>query len=170
MANVPNSNPNFLDKLIQQLYGSKAAQDAVKGMVPEGGSLDEVMAAQATFSNNPFNVQPVTVAGQKTSALGNTAKLLGANIKAHPWATAGTALNAGGNLAGLFDNDKMLGQLVGTAAGAIVPSALGMGLSPLAAANVAMGAGNLGALFDTLRSKQEENERMAQLPAKYTTY
>jgi hypothetical protein len=169
MANVPNSKPNFLESLIQQLYGSQASQDAIKGMVPDGGSLDEVMAAQATFSNNPFNVQPATVAGQKTSALGNTAKLLGANIKAHPWITAGTALNAGGNLAGLFDNDKMLGQILGTAAGAIVPSALGMGLSPLAAANVAMGTGNLGALFDTLRSKSEQ-EQAAQLPAKYTTY
>lgn len=95
-------------------------------------------------------------------------KSLGGYAKAHPWITAGTGLNAAGNVAGLFDNDKLLGQLGGAALGYFAPSLLGKALSksivasPLLRANLAMGGGNLGALFDNLRAKKEQERAMAQ--------
>ena len=90
-------------------------------------------------------------------------------VKAHPKLATGTALNAAGNLAGLTDNDKIVGQLVGGIGGAVLPGVLGMGLGPLGIANTAMLGGNLGALFDKLRAKREQ-EAATQLPAEYTTY
>jgi hypothetical protein len=49
-----------------------------------------------------------------------------------------------------------------------------MGFGPLGTVNAAMLGGNIGSLFDTLSAKaerdREERERMAKLPAKYTTY
>lgn len=91
----------------------------------------------------------------------DTLGVLGQNIKAHPWQTAGTALNAAGNVAGLVDNDKLLGQILGTAGGALL-GAKAFGLGPLGIANVAMGGGNLGALFDALRSKKAQEEQYQQ--------
>lgn len=95
-------------------------------------------------------------------------KNLGGYAKAHPVATVGTGLNAVGNVAGLLDNGKLLGQLGGAALGYFAPSLLGKALgksivvSPLLRANLAMGGGNLGALFDNLRAKKEEEQALAQ--------
>ena len=163
---------SYLSRLFRQLYQSDASTAKMADMFAnsKGISADDFVAAQGDFLQNPLNVQKTALGEGRASGMGNTLRLLGANIKAHPWASAGTAINAGGNVAGLFDNNKLLGQAIGTAAGVAIPSVLGMNLSPLAAANVAMGAGNIGALFDTLRSKKEENEYLAQLPAEYTTY
>lgn len=93
---------------------------------------------------------------------------LKANVKAHPGAAIGTGLNAAGNVAGLLDNDKLLGQGAGAALGYFAPQLLGLALgkpiaaSPLIRANLAMGGGNLGALFDNLRAKKEEEQAMMQ--------
>lgn len=96
--------------------------------------------------------------------LGDAFKKLGGFAKAHPWQTAGTGLNAIGNVSGLLDNDKLLGQVGGTALGALAPKILGMaGIAapgPLGVANLAMLGGNLGALFDTLRAKKEQEQAL----------
>lgn len=95
-------------------------------------------------------------------------KQLGGWAKSHPKSAIGTGLNAAGNVSGLVDNDKWLGQAAGLALGAFAPGILGkvLGkqvlLSPLMRANLAMGGGNLGALFDSLRAKQEEEQEMAR--------
>ncbi len=113
------------------------------------------------------NANPAA-ATQESVALGDLFKQLGGYAKAHPWITAGTGLNAAGNVAGLMDNDKLLGQAAGTALGAFAPKLLGLALgkniaaSPLMIANLAMGGGNIGALFDNLRAKQEQEQAMAQ--------
>ena len=80
--------------------------------------------------------------------------------KANPGAVLGTAATTAGSLAGLFDNDKIGGQLVATGLGAAVPKLLGMKLNPLMSYNIAAGAGTLGALFDKLREKKAD-ERAA---------
>lgn len=70
------------------------------------------------------------------------------------WAPiAGTTANAGMNAYGMFDNNKVLMQLLGLAGGTAIPLMAGM-TNPLGIANIAMGAGNLGALFDRLRAGQ----------------
>lgn len=83
------------------------------------------------------------------------------NLKAHKAATAGTALNAALNIGGLVDNDKFLGQLLGTAGGALL-GAKGLEFGPLGIANTAMLAGNLGMLFDKLQAKKEQEEQYRQ--------
>ena len=93
--------------------------------------------------------------------LATTGQIALTDMKAHPGKYLGTALNTGGALAGLLDNDKVGGQLVTTAAGAILPKLLGMKLGPLATYNVALGAGQLGSLFDNLRAKKEQEQAQA---------
>lgn len=106
------------------------------------------------------------VPAKNTVPLADLFKSLGGYAKAHPVATVGTGLNAAGNVAGLFDNDKLLGQLGGAALGYFAPSLLGKVLgksivtSPLLRANLAMGGGSLGALFDNLRAKKEQEQAM----------
>lgn len=89
------------------------------------------------------------------SPLKSTGGMLWQNIKAHPGVALGTAANAAGNLAGLVDNDKLLGQVLGTVGGAVLGGA-GLGLTPLGTINLAMAGGNLGMLFDKLRSKRAQ--------------
>jgi hypothetical protein len=99
-------------------------------------------------------------------------KNAGAFIKENPRKSFATGLNATGNIAGLFDNDKILGQAAGTALGALAPKLLskipgpvGMfagGLGALGKANSAMIGGNLGALFDNLRAKKEQEQNQYQ--------
>lgn len=171
-------NPNIIAQLFGQLYNSKASQDAMTSMYEKLNKesaidLDDFIAAQDVFSENPLNVGSVNLGKKATRPIWNTAQLLGSNIKAHPFKAGATALNAGLNLAGLFNDDKWLGQALGTAAGAILPSFMG-GFSPLGTVNAAMLGGNIGSLFDTLSSKAERDregqERLAKMPAKYTTY
>ena len=115
-------------------------------------------------ANKKQLIPPPTDSVQLTDLFKN----LGGYAKAHPWITAGTGLNAAGNVAGLLDNGKLLGQLGGAALGYFAPSLLGKALgksivaSPLLRANLAMGGGNLGALFDNLRAKKEREQAMTQ--------
>lgn len=172
-------NPNIIAQLFGQLYNSNASQDAMMSMYEKLGGesaldFDDFLAAQDVFSENPLNVGKVNLGKKSTRPIWNTAQLLGSNIKAHPFKAGGTALNAGLNLAGLFNDDKWLGQALGTAAGAIVPKVLGMGFGPLGTVNAAMLGGNIGSLFDTLSAKaerdREEQARLSKMPAKHTTY
>ncbi len=89
-------------------------------------------------------------------------------VKAHPWQAAGTGVLGAANLGGLFDNNKLLGQGIGTAAGIAAPKLIELltktplKIGGLGRANLAMFGGGLGALFDTLRAKQEEEKALAQ--------
>ena len=89
-------------------------------------------------------------------------------IKAHPWQAAGTGILGAANLGGLFDNDKLLGQGIGAGIGLAAPKLIELAtkaplkIGGLGRANLAMLGGGLGALFDTLRAKQEEEQAMAQ--------
>lgn len=130
--------------------------------------LQETMKAGAanplSFTPNRKNVYTLADGSTKevtTRPIQDTLGVLGQNIKAHPWQFAGTGLNAVGNIAGLVDNDNFLGQLLGTVGGALAGK-LGFKFGPLGVANMAMGAGNLGALFDVLRSKKEQEEQYQQ--------
>lgn len=86
--------------------------------------------------------------------------------KAHPYQALATGANAAGNVAGVVDNNKLLGQVVGTGLGLAAPKllsmipgpigAFGKGLGLLGKANLAMGGGNIGAMFDVLRAKREQ--------------
>ena len=175
-----NWNPNFsaspdadfLSKLGAKLYGTDATKAyAMRQManLPQAQqNADTLKALQASLmkgSKTPFStatVRSTTIPLKdgteqiiEASPFKDTMGIVGQNIAANPGAAFGTALNTGAGIAGLLDNDKFGGQLLGTAAGAIIPAALKMKLGPLAAYNTAMIAGNLGALFDTLRAKSK---------------
>ena len=119
------------------------------------------MFTQAT--PDPGNM---TQATEQAVPLTDLFKQLGGYVKAHPYASFGTGVNAAANVAGLLDNDKLLGQGAGAALGYFAPQLLGLALgkpvsvSPLMRANLAMGGGTLGSLFDNLRAKQEEEQAM----------
>ena len=174
-------NASMLEKLGRKLYNtpstvSRATDDVALLMSGDSPlSFDDASSKVLDFyesaSKSPFNSKvndfgtiKSTIDGKevatnlKPSALGTSTKLGLDAVKAHPLATLGTVANAGMNVSGLLDNDKFGGQLIGTLAGAVLPKAFNMGLSPLAAANVAMGGGTLGSLFDTLRAKKEQEQ------------
>jgi hypothetical protein len=137
------------------------------------------MAKTKTQSKQPYEAPDAAMFSQAADAadaaqmqqsvpLTDLFKQLGGYVKAHPYASAGTGLNAAANVAGLFDNDKLLGQGAGAALGYFAPQLLGLALgkpvsvSPLMRANLAMGGGTLGSLFDNLRAKKEEEQEMMQ--------
>lgn len=169
---APKKDAGYIEKLFQQLYGSKASNDYVQQRAKAlGVSQDDMLKAQQGFLKTPLDVNKVDIGNAKGSALGNTMRLLGANIKAHPLQAAGTGLGVATNLAGLVDNDNFLGQGLGMAAGAVLPKLAGFGLSPYATLNTALAGGAIGGLFDVLtEQKEKEKERMARMPASYTTY
>lgn len=134
------------------------------------------MAKKKTQSKQPYEAPDATMFSQAADVadaaqavpLTDLFKQLGGYVKAHPYASAGTGLNAAANVAGLLDNDKLLGQGAGAALGYFAPQLLGLAfgkpisVSPLMRANIAMGGGTLGALFDNLRAKKEEEQAMVQ--------
>ena len=88
-------------------------------------------------------------------------------IKSNPLPTAGLGILGAGNIAGLFDNPNVGGQLLGAGlgtAGALgIPKLLGKAAlpAPLSAA-IGMGGGALGALFDSAVAKQEAQQKEQQ--------
>ena len=116
---------------------------------------------------NPFKTKLDIGDGQTVNSLANTANLVGANIQAHPFKAAGLGLGAAANVAGLFDNDKIGGQLVGTGAGIALPALLSKlgamtSVTPMGRIGWALGGGALGSLYDKLMAKKEEEQAMAQ--------
>ena len=77
--------------------------------------------------------------------------------KEHPFKTAGLIGLGAGNLGGLTDNNRFGGQLGGLALGGL--GSYLMGANPYTAAMLTMGGGQLGALFDKLRSKREQPQQ-----------
>lgn len=141
--------------LFSKLYDTDPSKAAIGGMFANDVNrpgIDDFIAKQAKFKSDPLNSQ--------TGALRNTLNLAKSNISAHPYASFGTALNASGNIAGLLDNDKVLGQGIGAVIGGLGGKMFNLG--PLGMANAAMVGGNLGALFDNLRAKKEREQAYAQ--------
>lgn len=168
----------WLPKMGSKLYntgGMKARIMNEMKLMPEEAWTPEVIQtiqnSMKAGAENPFSFKPNrkttytlkdgTEKVFNTRPIQDTLGILGNNIKAHPWQFAGTGLNAAGNIAGLVDNDKFLGQALGTVGGALAGK-LGFKFGPLGVANMAMGAGNLGALFDVLHSKKEQEEQYQQ--------
>lgn len=145
------------------------------GKKRKAGLMDELLninnrqdATLGAMAANPFKTKLDVGNGQTVNSLANTANLVGANIKAHPFKAAGLGLGAGMNIAGLFDNDKIGGQLIGTGAGIALPALLSKlgamtSVTPMGRIGWALGGGALGSLYDKLMAKKEEEEQaMAQ--------
>ena len=164
-AQKRNLAQKFADFMAGTNAGGNYLDNAVAGYAAKS-NLDEAAesAIRQQILNNPLKGKiPVAEGVDATmSPLKVTGNMLWSNIKAHPGQTAGTALNAAGNIAGLVDDDKLLGQVLGTVGGALLGAKGGLGFGPLGIANTAMLGGNLGMLFDKLRSKKEQDEQYQQ--------
>ena len=182
---MATEKPKLLQRMFDYMYntdgGVKAYDDAIgeailskhgmsgfAGKTPKAqaaileNNVDDYDAIYDAMRQKPFAWKlPVDGSEATVSPLKTMGGSLWNNIKAHPGKAAGTGLNAAGNIAGLVDNDKILGQVLGTAGGALLGSKL-LGFGPLGIANMAMGGGNLGALFDALRSKKAQEEQYQQ--------
>ena len=90
--------------------------------------------------------------------------------KKHPKAALGTGTLGAANVAGLTDNNKVLGQGIGTALGAAAPAIISkitgspVNIGTLGRVNLAMGGGAVGSLFDTLRAKSEQEQLQKYYP------
>jgi hypothetical protein len=163
-----------LSKIFQRLYNNEVSQDYMAKMASEygddvGNFLRGGVEKPLSFTKPKDPIQ-TSVDGKlfTGSNAGTTGRLLWENIKAHPFKSAGIGLGTAANVAGLFDNDKIGGQLVGGGLGALagvklLPMLMG---GPATIPNVtlaALGGGTLGSLFDKLRAKKAEEEAaMAQ--------
>jgi hypothetical protein len=148
-TDIPTADRTMVSGMFENLYRSKASKQKMAQMLKAkgaGANVDDFLAQQAKFMADPLN--------SGTGSLKNTASLAGANLTTP--AALGTVANVGANVAGLFDNDKVGGQLIGAAIGAGVPALLGAKLGPLAYVNLAAGGGIVGSLFDTLRAKKAD--------------
>lgn len=95
----------------------------------------------------------------------DTGTVLWDNVKANKGKAIGTGILGASNIAGLVDNDKLLGQAIGTGLGAGAGMLLRpvTGFGPLGVANTAMAGGLVGSLFDTLSAAREKKQREAEM-------
>lgn len=183
-ANELADDASWRARLGRKMYNTDSGQGRafadvakmVAGGIAEDDAISKITDFYSKAALDPFSVKDVDL-GKLTSKgadganivedfignpMGRTAKIGAGIVKAHPWQSLGAAAGTAGSLAGLFDNDKVGGQLIATGLGAAIPAIAGMGLSPLTAYTVATGAGSLGALFDTLRSKKADERAAMQ--------
>lgn len=119
-------------------------------------------------NDNAGNIAAQALAGQGDAVsgaaggnLGDLGALALSAAKAHPFKTAGAVGLGLGNIGGLVDNKKFGGQLGGLALGGLGAKMLASG-NPYAAAMLTLGGGELGALFDKLRAKKEQEQALPQ--------
>ena len=168
MATIPiSNNGGSLNNWVKNFfYNQDVLNRQMKGM-----SDADKAAAMGVFdaaSKNPLSFGKLNVAGNAVdnTGIGTTAKLAMNKMKAHPFKTAGLGLLGATNVAGLFDNNKMGGQLVGTGVGAAVPFLANKFLETKFGVpgklGFAMAGGAMGSLFDKLMAKKEQEQAMLE--------
>lgn len=186
-AKTPAKKSSFLDRLFAQLYNSQGANDvfsaralSMKKDAPKFKTKkaseayaqkikDTIASQKKAYASSPLsvhasykdftqNAKGIPVEG---NALKNTGAALLENMGQHKGMTALTGGLGLANIAGLVDNDSVIGQLGGGALGALAGSKL-FGLTPYGTINTALAGGAIGGLFDVLRSKKEQEEQYQQ--------
>lgn len=154
---------NLNDWFANVFYNPDVLSRQTKGM-----SGDDLANAQRVFDaarQDPLSFKKLNINGAEVpnTGIGTTATLGWNKIKAHPWKTAGLGLGVGANLAGLFDNPNIAGQLVGAGAGTAVPFLLnkfaGTSIGGYGKVMSGLIGGGLGSLFDTLMAKKQEQQQ-----------
>lgn len=177
--------PSYLNSLFSQLMQSEQGQlatvDAIGNALGESQGVDfETLPADAIKSflekndeqygniltkmqKHPFATKlPIAPDSKVTvSPLKTAGSALWRNVKDHRGMAALTGGLTIGNIAGLTDNDNVLGQIGGTVGGALLGSKL-LELTPYGTLNAALVGGGLGALFDKLREKGAQEEQYQQ--------
>lgn len=152
MANAKILKNARLLNLANTLFNSISEKDQA-AMLNKFGQPSDTQGVADIIPTN-FDAAIGDQGGITGSQLGSLA--LGA-AKAHPFKTAGLLGTGAANIGGLMDNDKFGGQLAGLGLGGLGAYALANG-NPYTAAMMTMGGGTLGALFDKLRAKKEQEQ------------
>ena len=154
---------NFINKI---MYNPDVFARKTAGMSPE-----DLAAYTSRFNlakENPLSFKKLDGGG---SGIGTTLGLGWDKIKAHPVKSAGIGLLGAGNVAGLFDNNKIAGQLVGAGAGTALPFILnkvaGTSFGVPGKVMFGLGGGALGSLFDTLMANKEKQQQYQQYQGQY---
>ena len=180
-SKLKQAGAKLFDKLYGTASGKFALNDAAMSALAQqqGVNLDDldvdayvdyvnnnenaINAIKSKITSNPLarkvsiaDGSDVTVNPLKTTASG-----VWGGLKANKGKAIGTGLLGATNLAGLVDNDKLLGQAVGAVGGGLIGAAI-PGFGPLGIANMAMGGGAIGGLFDALRAKKAQEEQYQQ--------
>jgi hypothetical protein len=170
MLNFNENKPK--SSIFDSLYSNANVNSLQKRMAKKGnlgGASSEKLAEFFAAANEaPLSTDKIAIEGlPERTGLGATASLAGNWIADHKLKSAGLRLLGAGNVAGLFDNPNIIGQLVGLggglAAGKLLPGALKM--KPFTNSGVAlatMGGGFLGSLFDKLMAAKAEEEAAMQ--------
>lgn len=153
-----NAIANLLNNENTASATREAAQGAFERMGTMAGGFEGQMAA------NPLKTK-LDINGTTVNPLKYNMGALGSAIKAHPFKAAGIGALGAANLAGLFDNEQIGGQLIGGLGGGALAHFLPV--SPIAKVAIGLGGGTLGSLFDKLRAKKAEEQAMAQQYAQY---
>lgn len=160
------ANARARDIGLFQKYGkdlSNVDPAELKAFAPDASIVDDV---RQRLAEHPLKGRIDLAEGMDgtMSPLTTSGGLLWENIKANKGKAIGTGLLGAGNIAGLVDNDEILGQAVGSGLGTLAGLAIKpvAGWGPLGVVNSAMVGGNLGALFDALHSKKAQEEQYQQ--------
>lgn len=163
--------------MMQKLFSGLYSPENIKGYVGKydkdsrallKGIMDDAAQNPLGKTNLFENITPpdgVTLPNQ--TGFKTTAGLAGNWIGNNKLKAAGLGTGALLNVAGLFDNPNVLGQLAGGVIGGVGGNYLGKALGrPLGASGTALaalGGGAIGSLFDRLMAKKQEEERIMQM-------
>ena len=159
-----NSGLSFPEWAKNFFYNNDVLERQIKGMSPENAAAYKALFEEA--SNNPFSAGKLTVGGKQVAntGLGTTAGLALNKMKAHPFKTLGLGALGATNVAGLFDNNKIGGQLAGTVIGGATPFLMNKFMNTKfglpGKLGFAMLGGGVGSLFDKLMAKKEQEQSM----------
>lgn len=161
------ANARARDIGLFQKYGkdlSNVDSEELKAFAPDESIVDDV---RQRLAEHPLKGRIDLAEGMDDtmSPLTTSGGLLWENIKANKGKAIGTGLLGAGNIAGLVDNDKILGQAVGSGLGTLAGLAIKpvAGWGPLGVVNSAMAGGLVGSLFDTLSAAREKKQREAEM-------
>jgi hypothetical protein len=155
------SRPNISSGLAARKTVDAPVEDLIAGKT--NGNFGAVGNPELLFNNLLHDDPSIKLNGTPgfTGNAGDIGALALGAAKAHPFKTAGLIGLGAGNIGGLMDNNKFGGQLGGLALGGLGAATLASG-NPYLQAMLTMGGGQLGALFDKLRARKEQEQ--AQVP------
>ena len=166
-----NNNPNAVKKSIWDgLYSDENIAsyldrafytDEIDPVLPE----EQLAEFFAKAKDAPLSSKAIHVEGlPNNSGLGATTSLAGNWIKDNKLKSVGLLGVGAANVAGLFDNPNIIGQLAGLGGGfaagkMLIPKLTKNPLTGSGMALATMGGGALGSLFDTLMAKKSKEQQ-----------
>jgi hypothetical protein len=157
MSKIFPDHAGVYNNISNVLNNSKIPQSQKDAALKKLHSIsDDYSGVEEMLATNPFKTK-LDVNGVEMNPLKYNLGAIGKSIQAHPLAAAGMGALGVANIAGLTDDDKIGGQLVGGLGGGILASTLNV--NPVAKLAIGMGGGALGSLFDKLRAKKEAEQQ-----------